>query len=210
MVWHATSAVPVPECAFTSCLLAVSFSRLHWTVNSSWGHSQVPVSPVPHCRVEGVGVQKTPHLLLDVPQVLPAKRHPGHITEEAVQALETEGEGKKVGEESEECHLVTFVVKINYFLISFDSLNIHPFHSLIHWINIQHPFLLTRNLGGHLFFCVFKRSQQLFLSEKKVTYRAGNKLLLLAWYFSLRPPTWLNTGEPVKAKHLCWVNISYL
>ncbi len=102
MVSHATSTqpllhfnAPAIECAITFCLLGVSFSRLHWTINSRRGHSWVPISPVPHCHVESVWVQKTSHLLLDVPQVLPAKRHPCRITEEAVQALETQGEEKR-------------------------------------------------------------------------------------------------------------------
>lgn len=102
MVSHATSTqpslrfdVPVPECAITSRLLGVSLFRLHWTINSREGRARVPISAVPECQVEGVGVQKSPHLLLDVPQVLPAKRHPGHKAEEAVQTLETRGWGHR-------------------------------------------------------------------------------------------------------------------
>lgn len=139
-VSHATSTqpllhfnAPALECAITSHLLGVISSRLHWTINSGKGHSWVPIGPVPHCRVEGVWVQKTPHLLLDVPQVLPAKRHPGRITEEAVQALETEGEGIKGGEEN----------------VTWGSLYHKPIISLIHLIVRHSSILFMDSMNEH-------------------------------------------------------------
>lgn len=83
------------ECAFTSRFLGLSYTGCHGTIDSSEGRSRFPITPRPRRYVDGVRVQKTPNLLLDVLQVSPAKRHPGHVTEEAVQALGTQGEGTK-------------------------------------------------------------------------------------------------------------------
>lgn len=159
MISHAVSAVPVSECTFRSAspIFTEALTAAEVIPTS-------PFCPLPHCSAEGVGVQKMPHLLLDVPQLLPAKRHPDQ-QQKLHKHLKQRMRGKE-GEEREEWYLGPFTLQINPFLSSFDSLNMLPFYSLILWRTIQHPFILTKNLGGHLFFCAFKRSHKLFLSEK--------------------------------------------
>lgn len=86
---------PLLEYTIMSRLFVVTWTRLLWTINRGGGQSRVSTSLAPNGLIEGVRVQKTPHLFLDVPQILPAKCHPGNVAEEAVQALESAWEGEK-------------------------------------------------------------------------------------------------------------------